>query len=336
MKHTLLYQDWLEGWQYGVHKALEDEIVRQTNAEIVIVPENQFEKKYKRMEHGRPFDFFRKYVKKAELAVDADVAWHVLMSPGDYNLDLFKKWYANVKYRVVYVFDTFENLEKPLIHAFKDDTFNIHITSFNDSVPYLEKITGKKWYSIEMAAPDSFFTDPPPNERLIPFASFGRRLPNFHEALKEFITTNNLYYEFSMFDGTVVTKFDPYMYVNYAWHVSHSIFNVCWPVEVTSPNRAGSFSPITPRWYEVASAGTCIIGRKPKNDFFNEYLHPDLVIDIDPTKSKSELIRDIEKVWQNRETHLNRSRQLRAENIHRWTWKNRVERMLNLIDTVNF
>src|SRR5689334_18218116 len=82
MKHALLYQDWLEGWQYGTHRALEQEIVRQTNAAIIHVPENNFEKRNKRMEHGRRFQSFRKWVPKKELTVQADVAWHILMAPG--------------------------------------------------------------------------------------------------------------------------------------------------------------------------------------------------------------------------------------------------------------
>jgi len=124
------------------------------------------------------------------------------------------------------------------------------------------------------------------------------------------------------------------MYNHYAWHVSHSMFNVCWPVELTDPRRAGTFNPITCRWFEVAAAGTCIIGKKPANEYFDSILHPDLVVEMDPFKKRKELIRDLQKLWQNRETHLKLSQQLRNENIYRWTWKNRVERMLQLIDDI--
>jgi len=332
MKHALLYQDWLIGWQYGAHKALEDEIVKQTNAEIITVPEHNFEKKNRRIEHGRRLGFLREYLPKMNMEVNADVAWHILMAPGDYNLDLVKNWYKNVKYRIVYVFDTLQPIEKALVDAFSDDTFNIHITSFSEAVPYMERITGKKWYAIEQAAPEDFFECLPTDQRVIPFGSYGRKFPSFHETLLEFTRENKLYYDFSTYNGTLVTKFDPYMYKHYAWHVSHSMFNVCWPVELTDPKRAGTLNPITCRWFEVAAAGTCIIGKKPANQYFDTILHPDLLVELDPFKKRNELIRDLEKLWQNRESHLKLSQQLRNENIHRWTWKNRVERMLQLID----
>ncbi len=334
LKHILLHQDWLEGWQYGTHKAFEDAIVEKTGAEIVVVPENNFEKKYRRLDHGGRFQDLRKILPKKTLDVQADVAWHILMAPGDYNLDLFKNWYKDVKYRIVYVFDTLQPIEKALINAFSDDTFNIRITSFNDAVPYMEKITGKKWYSIEQATAANLFDCLPENKRVIPFASYGRRHAGFHATLLEFVKKNNLYYDYTTFNGTTKIKFDPYMYNHYAWHVSHSIFNVCWPVELTSPQRAGIFNPITCRWFEVAAAGTCILGKKPANNYFNECLHPDLVIDISPFKKKNELLKDLEKIWVNKDNHLAVAKQIRNENIHRWTWQNRVERILNLIDTI--
>lgn len=331
MKHVLLYQDWLEGWQYGTHRALEEEIIKQTNAEIITVPENSFEKRNRRMEHGRRFQSFRKMLPKKELKVEADVAWHILMAPGDYNLDLFKNWYKDVKYRVVYVFDTLQTIEKALINAFSDDTFNIRITSFNDAVPYMEKITGKKWYSIDQAAPAGLFECLDAKERNIPFLSYGRRLPSFHEALLEFTEANKLYYEFSTYNGTVNNKFDPYMYRHYAWHLSHSVFNVCWPVEITDKRRAGTLHPITCRWFEAASAGCCILGGKPANEHFDECLHPDMVIDIDPFADKKRIFKSLDKLWLNKEAYLQNAQAIWKENHYRWTWDNRVEKMLNLI-----
>lgn len=334
MKHALLYQEGLIGWQYGMLKALEDEIVRQTNAELIKVPEHDFEKKHRRVEHGRRLGFIRKYLPKMTMEVNADVAWHILMAPGDYNLDLIKNWYRNVKYRIVYVFDTLQPIEQALIDAFSDDTFNIRITSFQEAVPYMEKITGKKWYAIEQAVPDAFFECLPYEQRSISFSSYGRRLPGFHQILLEFVQENNLYYDFSTHNGSIINKYDAYIYKHYEWHVAHSMFNVCWPVELSDPRRAGSLRPITCRWFEVAAAGTCIIGKKPDNKYFDTCLHPNLVIELDPFKKKQELFRDLDKLWQNRESHLKLSQQIRDENIHRWTWKDRVERILKLIDEV--
>jgi hypothetical protein len=312
-------------------QALEDEIVKQTNAEKILVPEHTIEASNKRMEHGRRFQSVRKFLPKKELKVEADVAWHILMSPGDYNLDLFKNWYKNIKYRIVYVFDTLQTTEKALINAFSDDTFNIRITSFNDAVPYMEKITGKKWYSIEQGVPENFFESPDILQRLIPFASYGRRLPAFHEALIEFTNANDLYYDYSTYDGSVKIKFHPYIYQQYSWHLSHSMFNVCWPVEITDKRRAGTLHPITCRWFEAASAGTCIVGKKPGNSYFDTCLHPDLVIDIDPFKERKEILKDLETIWDKRDHFYNVAQQIRQENYQRWTWKNRVERMLKLI-----
>ena len=72
-------------------RAFEDEIVKQTGAEVFEVPYYGSSSLLNRMGHGMRFDKARNYLTKKSLPVEADVIWYILMGPENYELDLFKE-----------------------------------------------------------------------------------------------------------------------------------------------------------------------------------------------------------------------------------------------------
>jgi hypothetical protein len=331
LKHVLLKNPRLQGWQYGMLRALEDEIVRQTNATVMEVPDYGLKPVLKRVGHQMRWDPARKLLPRKPLDVEADVIWYILMGAENYELDLFKDWHKHAKHRIVYLFDTLEVQFDLTQKLFSDDLFNIRITSFEDAVEHLQTITGKRWHAIEQAVPESLFHTVAEKEKVIGFSSYGRRYPRFHEALLEFCQQNNIYYDYTTHDGNHPAAPPDELYYQYAWHLSHSMFTVSWPVEMTHPARAGRLHPITCRWFEAASAGTVIIGKKPGNRLFNQMLHPDLVIEIDPFAEKQSLQKQLAEIYQQRSVLLGKARDISTTHIEGWTWMNRVKRMIALL-----
>ena len=333
LKHVLLRNPRLKGWEYGMLRALEEEIILQTGALVLEVPDYGMPAVLDRAGHGMRWDTARKLLPKKTLKVEADVIWYILMGPENYELDLFRDWNQTAKIRIVYLFDTLEPQFNLTQQLFSGDDFNIRITSFNDAVPHLEALTAQKWHVIEQAVPANLFVAVPLKEKVIDFSSYGRKFPVFHDALLEFCRTNGLYYDYTMHDVKHPTAPEDELYRQYAWHLTHSKFTVSWPVELTNPSRAGRLHPITCRWFEAAASSTVIIGRKPGNVTFDEVLAPGLVVEIDPFEERWLILQKLDKIYGNYEELSERLNQVRSKNINRWTWADKVNRMKILLDS---
>jgi hypothetical protein len=332
LKHILLRNSRLKGWEYGMLRAFEDEIVRQTSAEIVEVPYYGKPAVLNRAGHGMRFEGIRDYLPKQELKLEGDVIWYVLMGPENYELDLFKGWTKNAKHRIVYIYDTLEPQFPVIKKLFSSDDFNIKVTSFNDAKPLLEQITNKNWHVVEQAVPENLFFPVPAEKKVIDLSSYGRRFPAFHDVLLEFCTAHRLYFDYTMHAVKNPTAIESELYRQYAWHLTHSKFTVSWPVELTNPVRAGQLHPITCRWFEAAASATILVGRKPGNSKFDATLAKDLVFELDPFAERSLILKTLETLYRDYDFLQSKADEIRAKNYSRWTWKEKVERILNIME----
>jgi hypothetical protein len=331
VKHVVIRNPFLKGWEYGMLRALENTIIETANAEVVNLPDYGREKLLEKAQHGMRLSPLRKLIRKKKLNIEADVVWCILMGPENMMLDLFTGW-QHIKHRIVYLFDTLVP-QFPLIKSlFSSDDFNIKITSFNDAKEDLEKITSKKWHVIEQAATEGLFYSVPFEQKQIQFSSYGRKWPALHEALLEFSKSKNLYYDFTTHDAKHPIVEPELLYRQYAWHLNHSLFTFSWPVELTNPSRAGHLHPITCRWFEAACAGTVMIGKKPGNEKFDEYLFPNAVVEMDPSEKMDGMLEKLEKIWDMRKNLYDRAYEQQKTHYSAMIWSNRVRRMLELID----
>ncbi len=330
MKHVLLRNSRLKGWEYGVLRALEETIIAQTDATVIEVPDYGAQPLLRRAVHGMRLDSLRPMLPKKKLPVEADVIWYILMCPENYELDLFTGW-EHVPKRLVYIFDTLVPHFPIIKNLFSGDAFNVLISSFHDAAEHLTRLTGKHWNAIEQAVPADRFNLVEKEEKLIHFSSYGRRHARFHDCLLEFCRQQDLYYDYSTHNAPNVWIHEEELYRHYAWHLQHSFFTVSWPVEITNPLRAGYFNPITCRWFEAAACGTVVIGQAPDNVLFDKLLHPDLVVKIDPEAPKNEIFKKLGHLWANRQQYQQAAYAIGMEQGDNLTWKNRVNRMLALL-----
>jgi hypothetical protein len=333
LRHVLLTVTDSHGFQYGHVRDLEDEIVRITGAQVVPIPAYcppGFVQQH--LSHGTRWAPLRRLAPaRADFAVDADVLWLVLMGPEASWLDLYRGWDRRVGKRIVYVFDTFEEQRESLRRLAGAARWDVAATSFHGALPMLERETGRAWAAVPQGVKLDRFTPAPEAERLIAMCSYGRRIPAVHEAVDRFCDELGLHHEVSI-AASLQTDISPrYLYKQYAWHLCRSFFAFSWPVELTHPARAGSFSPVTCRWFEAAAAGATMVGRPPSDPVFRELFGDGAVVPFDPApRTPGEARKALASLWARREELLREALARRAALSARWTWEARVREMMAL------
>lgn len=331
MQHVLIKDSELNGWEYGMLRSFEKTIVKETNATTVNIPEYTFDRNYlKHFGHGMKRGVYRRYFPRQAFDIEADVAWYILMGPENYRLDLYKNWERGCKKKILYLYDTLPSQYAAIKRLFSNNHWDLLITSFNDAVADLEKITGRKWHCIEQAADMELFKPVPLSERIIHFSSYGRRHAPLHEALIEFCAVNNLYYDFTTHDGRHPTADSSELYKQYAWHLTHSLFTFSWPVELTNTQRAGHLKPVTCRWFEAAAAGTIIAGQPPNNAAFNKYFGGDIVVKLDFNSSKKDYLKSLDSIMNKSEQHHKDAYQFSQQLKSDISWNEKVKRIIEL------
>ncbi|MBR8832751.1 MAG: glycosyltransferase family 1 protein [Stigonema ocellatum SAG 48.90 = DSM 106950] len=333
LKHVVLTDPVLNGFAYGMLRDLEDEIVCITDGCKVLTPRRKLPKFIEdRIAHGTRYSNFRKLIPKVECDLKADVLWVILMGPEDFPLDLFNNWDRNVGIKVLYIFDTFERQLPSIRRVLQSAKWDIAITSFHGAVSFLEEQTQRKWYAVAQGVKLERFKPVAKEEKLISFSSYGRRLQNVHDGVKEYCSQTGKYYDYTTTTAIQSQIDSRENYNQYAWHLVHSFFTFSWPVELTHPKRVRTFSPITCRWFEAAASGTVILGQPPQDPEFKNIFGSDLVIPIDYESSKEHLNLILEELWENRFYYLECALKNREILIKNLTWESRVVEILNLMN----
>lgn len=327
--HALLVDSRLHGFAGGMQRDMETAIVRCTGAKVVTAPQawpHRLLRKYTMA--GTRYGVLAAFIPKPSFTIDCDDLWVVAMGPPDFPLWYHRSWDRHACRTRLYLFDTFEFQLPTLRQLLSAGRWDQLVTSFPAAVQVLEQATGRRWQAVLQGVdPARFYPLPIETAPVIGFSSFGRRLPNLHAAIAEFAVRTGIHYEFTMASGL-----DPAMdprdnYQSYAWHLRQSWFTVSWPVEVTHPARAGSFSPITCRWFEAAASGTIVIGAAPTDPAFEACFGPNFVEQLDPHSKPPELLARLAELWDRRHELRAKRLALAAERGHTWTWEARVNEM---------
>ena len=288
MKHVVLTNSALRGLEYGMLRDFEDEIVRITDAARVQAPHRALPKFLSdRLGHGTRYSGARKWVPKEQYELKADVLWVVLMGPENFTLDLYRGWDKNVGLKILYLFDTFDTQLTSIRRVLRSTKWDLTSTAFPGAKPFLEDQTQREWQVVRHAVKLDRFRPANSEERTIDFCAYGRRLEKVHQSVKEFCNIKGRYYDYTT-AASIQPQLDPREhYRQYAWHLAHTVFNFCWPMEVTNPGRAKHHSPITCRWFEAAASGNVILGKAPADPEFEHLFGPNAVLNIDYAKQQS-------------------------------------------------
>ena len=332
MEHIIIKDPTLKGREYGTLSSFQEAIQKITAADEILLPELGFWEKY--FLQVSKWRFLRKFIRKRKIVHNTekiDVLWYILMGPENYRLDLFKG-YENVPVKIIYFFDTlphqFYLIKKLKIHSL----FNYQITSFNDAVVYLNKITNSNWYFVQQASSIEYMYDKDLISKEIAFSSFGRSDSKLNNVIQKFCDKNNLiFYRTHELGGKILTN-NKELYKSYCWALSNSVFNVSLSVETTNKERAAFLSPITCRWYESILAKNIVIGKKPKNPFFNHLFPDNFVQEININASDDILEDQISILWKNRQILFKNIYNSKNINFIDYDWCSRVVEILNIVD----
>jgi hypothetical protein len=332
LKHIILIDPTLKGFEYGVLQDFKEEIIRVTCGHPVEMPKRKLPKLIEeRIGHGTRYARLRSLLPKIECNLKADILWVVLMGPENFSLDLFKDWDRHVGVRILYIFDTFEAQLPSIRRVLKSAKWDLAIASFHGAIPFLEEQTQHKWYAVPQGVKLDRFQPVSKDEKLISFSAYGRRLSQVHNSIKEYCLQSGKYYDYTT-TTNVQPQLDPLeSYRQYAWHLGHSFFTFSWPVELTNPKRVLTYSPITCRWFEAAASGTVILGQAPQDPEFENIFGASLVIPVDYTQSQDRLKLLWEDLWENRYNYFESALKTREKLANQWSWEGRIKEILKLI-----
>jgi hypothetical protein len=249
------------------------------------------------------------------------------MGPENFTLDMYKAWDRHVGLKILYLFDTYDAQLPSIRRVLRSTDCDFVSTAFHGAKSFLEEETQREWNVVRHAVNLNRFRPAPKESRVIDFCAYGRRFEPVHSAMKEFCGRNGKYYDYTT-TASVQAELDARdHYAQYAWHLRHSIFNFCWPVEVTNPGWAKMHSPITCRWFEAAASGNVILGQAPQDPGFAEIFGADAVIQID--HANGNVLKSCESLWAQRDQYLERALERREKHSAKWSWESRIAEILH-------
>jgi hypothetical protein len=328
---VLIFDPNLTGFEYGMQRDFEQTIREETDGLDYALPSKKL---FNRFGPGMRGWNLRKFIPKETCNLPDHQLWIPLMGPELFPFWRRKNWDNGKKKIVVYLFDTLNHQGQYIKEMVAEGKIDYLVTSFPNSVNWLETITKRKWHSVPQGINTSRFYPLKDSENpQIAFSSYGRRLPEFHKVLKLFCEKNKQHYDFTVTQGLIPGSDPCDNYGIYAWHLRQSWFTVCWPVELTNPQRAPTFSPMTCRWFEAAASGSIIIGQPPKDPAFEEFFGKDFVEKIDPNSSQKDQETRLNQLWEKREELRSIKKKVLQERISQWTWSNRVQQIKSIVGT---
>lgn len=333
LNHVVLTDTTLRGPEYGVLRDFEDEVVRITRGQRIASPKRKLPGfVQRRIAHGTRLSGIRAWVPPARCELKADVLWVILMGPEAFTLDLFHDWERAAGFKILYLFDTMEKQLPSIRRVLQSARWDLTVTSFQGAIPFLEEHTQREWHCVPQGVKLERFHPADASRKVIDFCAYGRRLEKIHNSIKQDCFSTGKQYDYTI-AASLQNQLDPVdCYQIYSWHLAHAIFNFCWPVEVTHPERVLSFSPITCRWFEAAASGNVIVGQAPQDPGFTQLFGPNLVVPINRLAGEDDLLALWHNLWQNRHLHLQSAWERRAALAHKWSWESRVLEILKLIN----
>ena len=194
----------LVGFQYGMQRDFEAEIVRLTGGRLYPVPDRGLHPLVERYTHPntRYAPLGQLVPKHAVEDLASDTLWVVLMGPEDFPFWFHRGWDRTAGRTVLYLFDTFEAQVPGINKVLAAGRWDVLVTSFPAAVPMLERETGRRWHAVPQGViADRFHPLPDGDEPVIAFSSYGRRWPPLHDAIQEFCRRHRLHYDYTVAAG---------------------------------------------------------------------------------------------------------------------------------------
>lgn len=169
-------------------------------------------------------------------------------------------WSATKGKRVAWVFDVWPSSYADLAtfaKRYKLDALFITAKQSADRMARALEGCQVKWCPEPLI--DLGFKDKPWAERTVDVLQFGRKYEPYHNQLINQISPAKIRYVYEEKSGQVVypTK------TEFVLGLANAKVSVCFPCDLTHPERAGDVSTVTQRYFQSFSSGCVVVGQSP-------------------------------------------------------------------------
>jgi hypothetical protein len=308
---------------YGAVLDFEDAMRERTDADLVDVPAYSRRARLRAAVDPRNRAFDRVSTPRDEY----DLCFFVAMEPS---------WITSLRYIeglrekckriVVYVFDAWLANSYWLGRNRREWSMcDLVYVSFPWAVDTYSRHLGCRVEYLAQGASASRF-HPFRQERPIDVLSVGRRESEAHALILKVSQKHDLFYHYS--EAVAPRPIDPVESQQLLARLCQSAKSqACWPVELTNYGRSSEGSPITVRWFEAASCGSMVFGRRPRAADFDEiFPFERFVLELDPNRP-DEFERKVLSALED-ETDSEARQQLARFVRSRHSWEARCETIL--------
>lgn len=169
-------------------------------------------------------------------------------------------WAATRGRRVAWVFDVWPSSYADLagfVRRYKIDALFVTAKQSADRIARTLEGCMVKWCPEPMI--DLGFHSKPWAERTIDVLQFGRKYDPYHRQLLNQISPSHIKYVYEEKPGEVVfpTK------TEFVLGLANAKVSVCFPCDLTHPERAGDVSTVTQRYFQSFGSGCVVVGQSP-------------------------------------------------------------------------
>lgn len=263
-------------------------------------------------------------IQKIDLKNEYDLFFAILQYPKDLiNFKAVEGWRDQCKTGICWINEIWlRDIDRLSTYLKMLSKFDYVILNHSHSVAAVKEISRTQCFFLPPGVDSILFCPYPEQaERAIDVYSIGRRAVETHEALLRMAKEENIFYVYDTIDGQNV--YDPHEHrLLYANIAKRSRYFFAYPGKIDLPEETDKQSEIGYRYFEGASAGTIMIGEKPKTDEFAKYFDwSDAVIEL-PFGSKT-----ISEVIRNLDMQPDRQKTIRKNNVfkslmkHDWMYR---------------
>jgi len=258
--------------------------------------------------------------KEYELFIAVCGSWQDLL-----HINAIKNWKDKCRKSICWIDELWSAdlpLSKSWLPAFKK--FDHVVIGLKGSVHAVTDAIGRQCHFVPAGVDAIRFTPyPKPPPRVIDVYNIGRRWEGIHETLRNLAASNNIFYVYDTFDGSMAETFDHRQHREaYANFAKRSRYFIVFPAKMNKPETTLGQMEIGYRYFEGSAAGAVMIGQAPDCESFRTMFDwPDSVIEIQPDGS------DVEVVLSGLESNPERLREISRRNAieallrHDWVYR---------------
>jgi hypothetical protein len=224
--------------------------------------------------------------------------------------------------KAIYLFDAWEPLYLEIHELLVEYNFDLIFISAKKTAEYFSKVLNDKkvfWIPEGITTEHYYFENY--EDKTIEILQMGRKYQLYHDNLVGYCEANNLNYLYEKKPGELIFNSQE----SFSEALAKTKISICFPSSITHPERSGTVSTVTQRYYQSMISKCIIVGESPSE--MKELFSYDAVIKAD-LKYPGEQIRDILKNYEDYKSLLERNYNEVLLNHH---WRNRAKSIAEII-----